>query len=261
VISDLENRRNIMKRMLVMTALVLIALPGLAQSRRANDLDFASDFQTLPVAANLPGLNGTFLTYLAIQNPTASAFNVTASFYDANGTKRDATIQLAAGQIKTFQNFLQEVFNTTGGGAVTFSAPETAGGTHNNRFIISSEVRTGGTHFSTTVPLYEFAGSSSRSFAPGITIDANSRTNAGCFNQSDSTNIVTLTALNANGAATGSTTTLTLPPHAWSQTAITPLVTGGAVQFDPTDSAVCYAVVVDNATGDGRFISATEYRP
>ena len=250
-----------MKRMLAITALLLAALPGVAQSRRANALDFASDFLTLPVAANLPGLNGTFLTYLAIQNPTASAYNVTATFYDASGAPRTATIALAAGQVKTFANFLQEVFNTTGGGSVTFSAPESAGGTHNNRFIISSEVRTSGTHFSTTVPVLEFAGSNSRAFAPGITIDANSRTNAGCFNQSDSTNVVTLTALDASGHATGNATTLTLLPHAWGQTSITQSMTNGAVQFDPTDSAVCYAVVVENATGDGRYVSATEYKP
>ena len=37
--------------------------------------------------------------------------------------------------------------------------------------------------------------------------------------------------------------------------------TNGTIQFDPTDSAVCYAVVVDNSTGDGRFVSATEYTP
>jgi hypothetical protein len=39
------------------------------------------------------------------------------------------------------------------------------------------------------------------------------------------------------------------------------IVSNGNVQFDPTDSAVCYAVVVDNATNDGRFISAAEYKP
>ena len=42
---------------------------------------------------------------------------------------------------------------------------------------------------------------------------------------------------------------------------MTTIVSGGYVQFDPTDSAVCYAVVVDNATNDGRFISAAEYKP
>jgi len=253
-----------MTKKFALTALALIvAIPLFAQSsRRSHEFDFASDFSTLPVAANVPGLNGTFLTFLAIQNPTASAFTVTASLYDGSGTKRDANITLAAGEVKTYQNFLSDVFSGfTGGGAVTFSSPNSAGGGHNNRFIISSEVRTSGTRFSTIVPVLEFAGTTSRSFAPGITIDANQRTNAGCFNQGDTTNAVKIQVLNSSGAAVGSPATLSLPPHAWGQTAILVNTTGGAVQFDPTDNAVCYAVVVDNATGDGRFVSATEFTP
>jgi hypothetical protein len=248
----------------MITALALIvAMPAFSQTdRRAVNQDFASDFSTIPVAANVPGLNGTFQTYMAIYNPTASAFSVTASLYDASGTKRDATITLNAGETKTYQNFLSDVFSGfTGGGALTLSSPQSVGGTHNNRFIVTSEVRTSATHFSTAVPVLEFAGSSSRSFAPGIIVDSNSRTNVGCFNQGDSTNTVTATVLDSTGHAIGSQATLTLPPHAWGQTSVTTAVSGGAVQFDPTDNAVCYAVVVDNSTGDGRFISATEYTP
>ena len=43
--------------------------------------------------------------------------------------------------------------------------------------------------------------------------------------------------------------------------AVTATVVGGYVQFDPTEAAVCYAVIVDNATNDGRFLAATEYKP
>ncbi len=31
--------------------------------------------------------------------------------------------------------------------------------------------------------------------------------------------------------------------------------------FDPAEAAVCYAVIVNNSTSDGRFMSAAEYRP
>jgi len=254
-----------MKRYLMTTALALafVAVPLFAQTPgQPQNFDFASDFSTIPVAANVPGLNGTFQTYMAIYNPTSSTIPVTVSLYDASGTKRDATITINAGETKTYQNFLSDVFaGFTGGGAVTLSTPPSAGGTHNNRIIATSEVRTSGTHFSTAVPTLEFAGSSSRSFAPGVTVDSNSRTNVGCFNQGDTTNTIKATVLNSTGTAIGSQATLTLAPHAWGQTAITTSVTGGSVQFDPSDSAVCYAVVVDNSTGDGRFISASEYTP
>ena len=55
--------------------------------------------------------------------------------------------------------------------------------------------------------------------------------------------------------------TLALPANGWGQTGISSVVNNGYVQFDPSDSAVCYAVVVDNTTNDGLFISAAEYRP
>jgi hypothetical protein len=42
---------------------------------------------------------------------------------------------------------------------------------------------------------------------------------------------------------------------------INTVVSGGYVQFVPSDAAVCYAVVVDNSTNDGRFIPAADYRP
>jgi len=255
-----------MKRMAFLTALVLIAaaMPMLAQppALRAGAQNFASDFQTLPVTSNVNGVGGSrFQTYLAILNPTASAFTVTASLYDANGTKRDATINLAAGELKTFDNFLEAVFNTTGGGAVTFSAPESAGGTHNNRFIINAEIWTTGTRYGTTVPVLEFAGSSSPQYSPGISTDSTSRTNIGCFNQANAANAIKATVYDKSGTQTIGTFNLNLPANAWGQTAVTSVVTNGLVKFEPSDSAVCYAVVVNNGTNDGHLVAATEFRP
>src|SRR5687767_11986145 len=130
-----------MKRLILsILILAVVALPALAQRRPAAN-DFASDFQTVPVMGNTAGFGGaTFQTYVAILNPTASAYAVTVTLYDAAGTKREAMISLAAGEQKTYANFLAEVFGVTGGGAVTFKSSGPA-----NRFIISAEVRTGGT--------------------------------------------------------------------------------------------------------------------
>lgn len=253
-----------MKRLVGLTILILVvaAMPGLAQpARRAPQNSFASDYQTLPVVANLPGAGGTFQSSVTILNPTASAFTVTASLYDGSGTKKDAQIQLAAGEQKTYANFLDAVFHTSGGGAVVFQAPESAGGTHNNRFIVSSEVRTSGTHFGTSIPAVEFTGSNSRSFSPGITVDSGSRTNVGCFNQSDVANTVKATILDASGTLIAGTVTLNLAANGWGQAGVSAVVSNGMVQFEPSESAVCYAVVVDNTTNDGRYIPAAEYRP
>jgi hypothetical protein len=244
-----------MKRFLL---LALIATTAFAQTNRrgvAPHDSFASNQQTLPVVANVVGFGGAvFRSYVAILNPTPSSFDVTASFFDGNGTKKDATINLAAGEMKVFGNFLGTVFAASGGGAVTFSSPDPS-----NRFIVSSEVQVN--DFSTPVPALEFAGSNSRSFSPGISVNSESRTNIGCFNESDAANTIKATVLDTTGKLTVGTVTLSLPPRAWGQTPINSVVSDGIVQFDPSDSAVCYAVVVDNHTNDGRFISAAEYRP
>jgi hypothetical protein len=252
-----------MRRLLSLAILALVAAtPAFAQSPRVRNTSFASDFQTIPVMANVPGANGAnFQTYVALLNPTASSFAVTASLFDATGTRHDAQINLAPGELKTYTNFLSDVFNYTGGGAVTFNTPDTAGGTRNNRIIVDTEVRTSGTRYGTSIPALEFAGSPSRSFAAGVTVDANNRTNIGCFNQSNAANKVTATVLDASGKQTIGTVTLNLAAHGWGQAPVTAIVSGGYVQFDPQDSAVCYAVVVDNATNDGRFIPAAEYTP
>jgi hypothetical protein len=248
-----------MKKLIALT-LILAATSAFAQTRRPIAQDFASDFQTVPVVANVTGVGGAFfISYLAIFNPTNAAYSVTASFYDAAGTKRDATINLAAGELKTYDNFLQAVFGATGGGAVVFRAPDTAGGTHNNRFIINTEVRSG--RYSTQVPVLEFAGSSTRSFAPGISVDSNWRTNVGCFNQAAAAQKVRATVFDSSGKQQVGVAELNLAANGWGQTSINSIVSNGYVQFDPVEDAVCYAVVVDNATNDGRLISSVEYRP
>ena len=253
-----------MKRLASLLAITMavIALPALAQSRVPHAQSFASDFQTVPVMGNVPGIGSTFQTYVALFNPTASAYSVQVSLWDAVGVKHDAVITLAAGEVKTYTNFLDAVFQGyTGGGAVTFRSSDSAGGTRNNRFIIDAEVRTSGTRFGTSVPALEFAGTSSRSFSPGVTVGAAARTNIGCFDQSGSPNSIKVTILDGSGTQILGTQTINLGANAWSQTAVTTIVSNGTVQFEPTDSAVCYAVVVDNSSNDGRFIMASEYRP
>jgi hypothetical protein len=250
-----------MKRLVLIALILIVAVPLFAQAPKRSEA-FASDFQTVPVMANTTGVGGSFTSYVALFNPTSSAYAVTATLYDGNGVTHTAQINLAAGQLKTYTNFLSDVFNYSGGGAVTFQSPNSTGGTHNNRFVVNSEIRAGaGSHYSTPIPVLEFAGSSSRSFAPGVTVDSNNRTNVGCFDQSGAPNTVKVTVLDNTGTQTIGTTSLSLPANGWGQTGITSVVSGGYIQFDPGDSAVCYAVVVDNTTNDGRFISAAEYRP
>lgn len=253
-----------MKRLIAVLALaaVVVATPAFSQSARVRPLNFASDFQTVPVMGNTRGVGGaTFQTLVALLNPTSSAFPVEVTLYDAAGGTHEATINLAAGELKTYPNFLEAVFGFSGGGAVTFRSPDTAGGTHNNRFIVNAEVWTAGNRYGTSIPAVEFPGSTSRSFAAGITVDANTRTNIGCFNQAGVANTVKATVYDKTGQLAVGTVNLSLPANAWGQTGVPSIVSDGYVQFEPSEAAVCYAVVVSNGTNDGRFIQATEYQP
>jgi hypothetical protein len=252
-----------MKRLvcLMTLALAVVATSAFAQAdRRVSGSSFASDYQTVPAMANTRGFGGaTFQTYVTLLNPTASGFTVEATLYDAAGVAHEATIPLAAGELKTWENFLDEVFDFSGAGAVRFRSPETIGGT--NRFIINAEVWSGaGMRYGTSIPAVEFAGSNSPSFAGGITVSANTRTNVGCFNESDAPNAIKATVLDDSGNVLGSVD-LNLAANAWGQTGVNVAVTNGTVKFTPTEAAVCYASVVSNATHDGRFIEAAEYRP
>ena len=248
-----------MKRLIALAAILIVtaALSAETPARRPiRPTDFASDFQTVPVMGNVPGIGSTFQTHVALLNPTATAFSVEVTLYDAAGTIRTATIQLAAGELKTYENFLASVFdNYTGGGAVTLRTSDPS-----RRFIVNTEVWTSGARYGTSVPALEFAGTSSRSFVPGVTVDGTFRTNVGCFNQSGVPNAIRATVRDRNGATAG-TVDLNLPANAWGQAAVNASVSGGYIQFDPAEAAVCYAVVITNATNDGHFISATEYRP
>lgn len=254
-----------MKRIILTAALAAaVGAPVLAQDETsASPLAFASDLQTVPTMANVPGQQGAvFQTHVSIMNPTSQTFAVKVAFYDGNGTKRDASITLAAGELKVYENFIDSIFKISAAGAATFSADETSGGGHNNRFIVSSEVWTTGAagRFGTTVPVLEFAGTTTKSFAAGVTVDANSRTNVGCFNQSANTNVVKATVFDGTGKSV-TTINLSLPANAWGQTGVGSNVAGGYVTFEPQDPAVCWAVVVSNSSNDGRFISAAEFAP
>ncbi len=249
------------KLILLALALIVLALP-LAAQERVRPQNFAADFQTVPVMGNVPGVGGArFQTFVALLNPTKSAYPVEVTLFDPAGTTHTATINLAAGELKTFQNFLDEVFHYNGGGAVTFKAPASTGGTNNNRFILNAEIWTTGTRYGTSIPALVFPGSSSRSYAAGINVNATTRTNIGCFNQANAANAVRATVRDKSGQVVVGTVDLNLPANAWGQAAVIPVVSDGYVEFDPAEAAVCYAVVVTNATNDGHFITATEFEP
>ena len=71
----------------------------------------ASPVITIPVMTNSPGaFGGVFKTKVVIFNPTISSFPVEISLYGTNGFLTKTTINLTAGQMRNYENFLAEVF-------------------------------------------------------------------------------------------------------------------------------------------------------
>ena len=255
-----------MKKLVFLVAVLsaaVAATPALSQEKPEIGVTFASDSLTVPVMINANGFAGaTFATYAALMNPTSKAFPVTVSLFDSAGVKTQKTITLASGELKSYQNFLNEVFAYSGLGTVRFQSGVEVGGSTDNLFILSAEIytTTSGVRYGTSLPTLEFPGTDSRSFSVGITVDASHRANVGCFNESKSANTVTATVFDGTGAQV-TTLQLQLGANTLGQKAVNAAVSGGYVRFDPSGPASCYAVVANNTTNDARFIPAVEYTP
>jgi hypothetical protein len=255
-----------MKRLVFLVAVLsaaVVATPAFSQARPELGVSFASDSLTVPVMINASGAAGaTFATYAALMNPTSKAFPVTATLFDNGGNRTQKTITLAAGELKSYQNFLNDVFAYSGLGTVRFQSGAEVGGSTDNLFILSAEIYTtaSGVRFGTSLPTLEFPGTDSRSFSVGVTVDASNRANVGCFNESKVANAVTATVFDGTGAQV-TTLQLQLGPNTLGQRAVNVAVSGGYVRFDPSGPASCYAVVANNTTNDARFIPAVEYTP
>jgi hypothetical protein len=101
----------------------------------------ASPVITIPVMTNAPGaLGGVFKTRVAVFNPTIFSFPVEVSLYGAIGFVSKTTINLAAGQVRNYENFLAEVFSYSGAGTVNFDSLSLPGGNSNLKFLVGAEV-------------------------------------------------------------------------------------------------------------------------
>src|SRR5262245_19711853 len=220
----------------------------------------------IPVMTNNSGIiPGTFFkTKIAIINPTKLAYPIQVTLYDGNGQAGQVTINMLPGQVRNYDNFLEQVFAYSGAGSVVFnSGAGVPGGSALNDFIVSAEVFTDSPSgkYKTVVTsgaLLDAISNLSEAYSLGITVDGNTRTNVGAYNDSDSTNVIEADIYDASGSLLN-TVALTLGPRGWGQTAVSTNVTNGFIRWRAGNLAYCYAVVVDNRSNDGTFVPAAEY--
>ncbi|MSO23803.1 MAG: hypothetical protein EXQ58_11270 [Acidobacteria bacterium] len=187
-----------------------------------NAIQVASTSLVVPTAANLTGLTGSvFRTRISIFNPTAFTYPIQATFHDVSGNMSKVTITMAASQMRVYDNFLGEVFGTTGAGSVRFESRQITGGSPNFQFVVNAEVWTvvSSGRYGTSVATLIGGTSTSESYSAGVRVDSDFRSNVGCFNDSATSNTVVADVFDgSNNLVT--TLTLAVPPNAWLQTAI-----------------------------------------
>lgn len=228
-----------------------------------NAIQVASTSVVVPSAANLTGLTGSvFRTRISIFNPTAFTYPIQTTFHDVSGNMSKVNITMAASQMRVYDNFLGDVFGTTGAGSVRFESRQITGGSPNFQFVVNAEVWTvvSSGRYGTSVATLIGGASTSESYSAGVRVDSDFRSNIGCFNDSATANTVVADVFDgSNNLVT--TLTLAVPPNAWLQTAIPASLSTGYVRFRPSQPAYCFAVVVNNTTNDGHFILASEFTP
>ena len=256
-----------MRKMMMWVLAFGLLLPGIAAARDAgssrNAINVASTSVVVPSVANVTGLTGSvFRSRISLFNPTAFTYPIRATFHNIAGNMSNVNITMAAGQMRVYDNFLGDVFSTTGAGSVRFESRLITGGSPNFQFVVNAEVWTvvSSGRYGTSVATVIGGASTSDAFSAGVRVDSDFRSNVGCFNDSGSTNVVVADVFDgSNNLVT--TVTLSVPPNAWAQSAIPASLSGGYVRFRPSQPAYCYAVVVNNTTNDGHFIPASEFTP
>jgi len=229
----------------------------------SRSVQVASTTVVVPTAANVVGATGsTFRTRISIFNPSAFSYPIEVVFHDVAGKTTTKSIPMSANQLRVYDDFLGEVFSVTGAGSLEFDSQHIAGGSSDNQFVVNAEVWTisGGGRYGTSVTTSTADGSPAEAYSPGIRVDSQFRSNVGCFNDSTEPNSVVADVFDASSNLVNSIM-LTVPAGAWAQTAIPGNVSSGYVRFRPSQSAFCWAVVVNNTTNDGHFILASEFVP
>jgi hypothetical protein len=256
---------TLMKIVVSFLTLCMLAVNGSAAttSKTQPFLDFAANSVVVPVMANVAGMNGAyFKTRVSILNPTPFPYSIEVTLYGGNGKENQQILSMAPGQVRNYNNFLQDLFSFTGAGSVRFESQPASGGMEDFLFVLNSEVYwdTTNGNFGTAVPAYPYGAANTEAYSLGVNIDSGSRTNIGCFNDNSESNNIEAAVFDSSGNLLD-TILLTVPPLSWRQVSLTVPVSGGYIRWRPGLPAYCYAVIVDNHTNDGNFVPAAEFGP
>jgi hypothetical protein len=214
----------------------------------------------LPTSANASGQFGSYYkTKVSIFNAVNATYLIRAGVSDSLGEVTHTFLTINPGQTLTFDNILADVFGYTGGGAIDLDSGNTT-----LRFVVNSQVYvdTLNGRYTTAVQFADDLGAITPSrpgYVVGVSVNSSRRTNVGCASNSGLSQTISFQATDANNFAVGSPLVFVLAPFAWSQYAYVGSLTNGGIYVTAGQSAVCYAVEVDNTSNDGTFQLATPF--
>ena len=208
----------------------------------------------IPTMANSPGRFGAYYRTKVILSNFDSDLDLTIRLYGPGGPVAWRHRSIKANYYSTWNNFLEEVFDYRGAGAVEFSGTAP--------FTVSAEVYTTSSQgkYTTVVhngpaPLTPY---SLRAESVGVvTVDGSTRTNAGVFNNSNQNQTVTARVYYTASDDPDQTITFSLPPKGWAQKSVSARGERGYILWRIPREAYLWVVSVDNQSNDGTLAVPT----
>ena len=210
----------------------------------------------IPTMANSPGRHGAYYRTKVILSNFDSDLDLTIRLYGPGGALAWRHRSIEANYYRTWNNFLEEVFDYRGTGAVEFSG--------NAPFTVSAEVYTTSSQgkYTTVVhngpaPLTPYL--SLAASVGVVAVDGATRTNAGVFNNSNRSQTVTARVYypDSDSEDPEETLTFSLPPKGWAQKTVTARGEGGYIYWRIPREAYLWVVSVDNRSNDGTLAVPT----
>ena len=208
----------------------------------------------IPTMANSPGRHGAYYRTKVLLWNFDSDLDLTIRLYGPGGFVAQRNRSIEAKNYWTWNNFLEEIFDYRGTGAVEFSG--------NTPFTVSAEVYTtsSGGKYTTVVhngpaPLTPY--SSGAASVGVVTVDGSTRTNAGVFNNSNRSQTVTANVYYPDSDDPDQTITFSLPPKGWAQKSVSARGERGYIFWKIPQEAYLWVVSVDNRSNDGTLAVPT----
>ena len=210
----------------------------------------------IPTMANSPGRHGAYYRTKVILSNFDSDLDLTIRLYGPGGALAWRHRSIEANYYRTWNNFLEEVFDYRGTGAVEFSG--------NAPFTVSAEVYTTSSNgtYTTVVhngpaPLTPYL--SLAASVGVVAVDGATRTNAGVFNNSNRSQTVTARVYypDSDSEDPDETLTFSLPPKGWAQKSVSARGERGYIFWRIPREAYLWVVSVDNRSNDGTLAVPT----